>query len=321
MHDNRIFGFEHRSENVTLDRDEIRAELLTLLTVPKYRILSSLYFVFRLLDNTALLAVVVLSIINGSFTQPTAASLLLFGVVGVELFYDVLLQVSQLWIMRRLNLWFGIVLFGAYFAIAGWEHAEYDEEFPDKDYHAVIYILVARLGLFLIEESLDYAIDVELDHDLRDFSDSSTQDRADGSIACLWCCCCWPCLSVGNQEAVAAYLDPNECRGQIGNEATFKYVGSFSAWWSYSVYTRANFSSYPECFPCLGSRKGGGGPSRPAHTRRFLVCFLFIPVLLMAIPLLAVAILSGIVFLFAFAIQKCAGNTNYQKLKREVLRF
>lgn len=73
FNDNRIFGFR-RSQTSDETSSSLNEQnvILYLLTTPKYRAMSVMYLIFRLLDNSSFLLIIVLSIMNADLTIPTA---------------------------------------------------------------------------------------------------------------------------------------------------------------------------------------------------------------------------------------------------------
>ena len=158
MHDNRIYAFTGLGENA------VRDKILNMMTMPKYRILSSLFFVFRLLDHIGLASILVLSLYKGQLTQPTAAQIALFSTIGLELFYDVLVYTSKFWFLQRLHPYIGTALFVGYFIICSVKFGGFGA--LNEDQELVMWVLALRFGAFVFEEVLDIAIDMELHNDL-----------------------------------------------------------------------------------------------------------------------------------------------------------
>merc|ERR1712110_272766 len=76
----------------------------------------------------------------------------IYSAIGVELFYDVLLMTSKFWFLERLTPYIGLGLYGMYFTIMHFICSP-----------LYIWIVVAiRLGAFLLEETVDIAIDMEM---------------------------------------------------------------------------------------------------------------------------------------------------------------
>jgi len=170
LHDNRIFAFEKDFRSIDNDSDASSSSkeqnlILNLLTTPKFRAMSFMYIFFRLLDNISLLAIIVLSIIKGKLiTDPSPATLALLSTLGLELFYDVMLQTSKYWILERLSIYIGIVLYGVYGAII--KAKQINGDLKGDDLWTVVGILLIKLGSFLLEEFVDIAIDGQLHNEL-----------------------------------------------------------------------------------------------------------------------------------------------------------
>merc|ERR1712032_118133 len=145
------------------------AILLRFQTAPKYRLLNSMYFVFRLLDNVLLVTVVVLTIMNHRLTVPTFAQRAVFAAVGLELFYDVMLYTTKYWFLERLSLYVGLGLYVMYFVILMIISAPL----------YVWWVVGVRFITFVIEEGLDIAIDIEMHNDMIFICDKTVQDADD----------------------------------------------------------------------------------------------------------------------------------------------
>jgi len=147
--------------------------ILNLLTTPKYRAMSVMYIIFRLLDNISLLSIIVLSIIHNGLTTPTLANISLFSAIGLEIFYDVMLQVNKYWILERLSVYIGIILYVIYTGIVAWKN--FRGEYTPEDLQLVAIILSIRFCAFLFEEGVDIAIDGELHNDLTELNNKPKQ--------------------------------------------------------------------------------------------------------------------------------------------------
>jgi len=130
--------------------------LLDLLTVRKYRLLQALYLFFRITDNVMFVVLILSSIFNFVLSPQDWNFVTVFAVVGVELFYDILSFTTKIWIINRLGVYIGFILYIFYFI--------------------ALYLLVVKwwvwvlLGLrfivYLLESGVDYALDVEIHNDL-----------------------------------------------------------------------------------------------------------------------------------------------------------
>lgn len=171
LHDNRLFRFSLDEEQVVYRGHDPEATqppkpspddlaqniLLRFQTSPKYRILNAFFLSFRLTDNLMLLAVIVLTVLNnGRITTPSPSQMSVFSAVGVELFYDVLLTTSKFWFLERLSPYIGLGLYVMYFSLCAVLQAQL----------FVWIVLIIRLAAFILEESVDIAIDIEMHNDL-----------------------------------------------------------------------------------------------------------------------------------------------------------
>jgi hypothetical protein len=181
LHDNRIFAFkrEQVSDDASSSSSSSNEQnvLLNLLTTPKYRAMSVIYIIFRLLDNIFFLSIIVLSIIYGGLTTPTAANLALFSTIGLEVFYDVMMQTNKYWILERLSIYIGIVLYGAYAVIVARKNSH--GEYTPGDLLTVIVVLITRFVAFIFEECVDIAIDGELHNDLLKLQKQKSKEKSD----------------------------------------------------------------------------------------------------------------------------------------------
>jgi hypothetical protein len=147
------------SENANCSQEQDL--ILRILTTPKFRLYQTMYVVFRILDNTALLAIIVLSIMNGTLEeayQGWGGQIVLVCAVGIEIFYDVMLNTNKFWALQRLSFWIGVLLFMVYFVVVlTMKHTgKYDN--PEV-YMLVLGILSFRFAAYLLEEAVDVAID------------------------------------------------------------------------------------------------------------------------------------------------------------------
>ena len=171
LHDNRIFVFKCSEENnatagtaVELQTSSgIQNIVLNILASAKIRSVSMLYIVFRLLDNTALIVIIVLSLLNGILSFPSGSDYALITAIGVEGFYDVMVNLNKYWILQRLSFNIGIALFVVYFSIVYRKHVTGEIEYSDSV--LIFWVLVARLVAFILEEMIDVGVDF-LVHDM-----------------------------------------------------------------------------------------------------------------------------------------------------------
>mmetsp|Transcript_125992 Transcript_125992/g.251465 ORF Transcript_125992/g.251465 Transcript_125992/m.251465 type:complete len:209 (-) Transcript_125992:176-802(-) len=136
-----------------------------------------------------------------------------YSAIGVELFYDVLLFTSKFWFLERLSPYIGFGLYLMYFTIV------YILQSPSY----VWWVLLVRLAAFVIEESVDIAIDLEMHNDL------------------ILICDNWP-----TSEEVLAYTDVRR------SLLDFPYwprpgffIGSGSAWLPKSAFSADSYHRQP----------------------------------------------------------------------------
>jgi len=164
LHGNRIYCFERTEHQYELYTSVEQNIFLNLLTTPKYRSMSAMYMIFRLLDNLFLLTIIVLSIINGALTLPSATDLALISAIGLELIYHIIFQTSKYWFLERLSFYIGIVSYMIYISLVLWKYNT--GEFIYEDFSLVIMVIAARFIAFILEVCVDIAIDAELHNDL-----------------------------------------------------------------------------------------------------------------------------------------------------------
>jgi len=116
-----------------------------------------IYFVFRLFDNSALVAIIVISLYNGILSSPTAADLALITAVGIESFYDIMINVNKYWVLHRLSFYIGIVLYVIYFSIVSYQF--HHDEISSHQFNVIMGVLAFRLAAFLLEELTDIGIE------------------------------------------------------------------------------------------------------------------------------------------------------------------
>jgi hypothetical protein len=244
FHDNRIFAFEKKqaSDDASSSSSEQNV-LLDLLTTPKYRAMSAMYIIFRLLDNISLLLIFVLSIMNNGFTIPTSAEWALFSAIGLEVFYDVMLYTHKYWTLQRLSIHIGIVLYCVYAVIVAWKHSNGD--YTPNELHTVIVVLSIRFFTFIIEECVDIAIDGELHNDLLKLQNRKDQETKDQETREHQETREDPERNVEQNEIdTSSLLSRSKFKSYMDVSNAVKmpqdvdYKGSFFAWGSKSVFTR-----------------------------------------------------------------------------------
>lgn len=281
LHDNRIYGFRHRNDSSVEEQQDL---ILSLLTTAKFRIMGFLYSGYHLLDNTLFLLIIILSALNNGFTLPTHHEMALFGAIGLEGFYDVMLYTHRYWVLQRLSIYIGAVLYFAYFLIVGLMSA-YGITSETQHEMIVWCVLGTRFGAFILEELVDIAIDLELHNDLVKLNRERLQrlvperlnpdDNADGGndIEMI--------IENPAPRGWTKYLDVSNSV-LMPNEV--EYLGSFFAWGQKSVFNRNVWKR---------------DPFMPVST--ILLCFLpTIPAVLVFIPILILCMTAGIVILILF---------------------
>jgi len=231
--------------------------ILNLLTTPKYRAMSAMYIIFRLMDNISLLSIIVLSIIHGALTTPTAANLALFSAIGLEVFYDVMLQTNKYWILERLSIYIGLVLYFIYGGIVWWKNFQGDYSLDDL--RVVLAVLGIRFIAFILEECVDIAIDGELHNDLLDLEkQKNEQNLASQQVNENTKPSKIDEVDISEKNKKREYIELEDVESQQ-NHNTFqtirsylnvchpvkipenvKYKGSLFAWSPYSVFTDPN---------------------------------------------------------------------------------
>jgi len=135
------------------------------LTTAKFRMMGFLYSGYHLVDNTLFLLIIIMSIINNGFKMPSHHEIALFAAIGVEGFYDIMLYTHRYWILQRLSIYIGIVLYTIYFVIVGMISAGVVTN-PEVPIEVVWYVLGVRCSAFVLEELVDIMIDIQLHNDL-----------------------------------------------------------------------------------------------------------------------------------------------------------
>jgi hypothetical protein len=252
LHDNRIYVFERTdaailggSESSTTATPE-QTVILNLLTTPFFRFLSIIYIVFRIFDNTALIAVIVISVYQNRLSMPSNSSLALMATIGLEIFYDVMLNVNKYWALQRLSFLIGIVLFVAYFIILLIKVCTH--EIGQDEFKPVLAIVSARLVAFLFEELVDVAIDCCLHNALHDLASGTAPEKdielgnsTTSSRGCLkilksiFCRCCSAKTDAERKELLEHAGTTLKCMS-CSLPAGSTYKGSFFAWGTNSVY-------------------------------------------------------------------------------------
>ena len=246
LHDNRIYAFYSRAEAIVADKSSSSSSspeqniLLNMLTTPYFRALSMIYILFRIFDNTALVVIVVISIIENKLAIPSSSTIALFGTVGLELFYDVMLNVNKYWPLQRLSFFIGLVLYFMYFTIVLTKHAT--GELSNRELHITAIVLAVRFVTFLFEEMVDVAIDcclhnalnsiqkIQFDPEVKPTAQTrelSTLPQQQTDVITT------PFIGVGQ---VLVSLGEKLRLLEVTLPAGIEYKGSFFAWGTTSVY-------------------------------------------------------------------------------------
>jgi len=305
LHDNRIFAF--RNGDGTDSAAAEQTLILSLLTTAKFRVMGFLYSGYHLVDNTLFLLIIVMSIVNNGFRIPEHYDMALFAAIGVEGFYDVMLYTHRYWILQRLSIYIGLVLYVAYFVIVGlitcgkpcgWV--------VDPDHHisiTVVWIALGiRFGAFILEELVDITIDIQLHNDLLKLQHERNERRAGN-----------PGIGAGSEDdggeppgengagndreelvvenqrrepcwsRVRRYLNVSKA---VGMPEGVEYIGSVFAWGQKSVFDKNVWKR-----------------TQFSQLVSFSLCFLpTIPAILVFIPLFLLCCTAGLIILLIVSI-------------------
>jgi len=298
LHDNRVFIFIDRdvedgeegtegkylfesqpsTRGKTGDKnteDNIEQLLLDLLTTSKYRVMQLLYLIFRITDNVMFLSLIISGVyryilghgIDQTQQEQEKAVVLVFSVVGVEVFYDVMSWTTKIWIVNRLGFYIGIMLYCCYaiaFAFV-----------PNVD--AVVWMLLGiRFGAYLLESFVDYAMDLEMHNDLVKMRDGEPQG------GCRWCQLCITCDSCKCLRVEKGTFLHNKDYAGIPS----LYVGSICSWTARSAFSTPTSDL----------------PNEPFTQWRFLLwglaCLLLVPLFPVIVVSLIFALPLTLFFLF-----------------------
>eukprot|EP01084_Bolivina_argentea_P255239 429237_1 len=173
MHETRIFYFEYSGDKNQIDSqpkydrkygeasDHLVKVMISILTTRKYRLLQSFYTLSRVLDYVMLASLILLLLLDNdydNFSHIIEKYWLIFMVIGLEIFYDVLEFIVKIWILNRLSIYIGVVLYILYF-FALFVYEKYTST-------TVTVLFGLRFLAFVLEEATDYCIDLELEYDL-----------------------------------------------------------------------------------------------------------------------------------------------------------
>lgn len=160
----RIFYFSRSS--LADDAEYARAVehmtklILGMFTTRKYRVLTSLYLLWRILDYAMLVALVATLFFNDDkatdFASVMSDNQWIFAVVALEVFYDVLEFIVKIWIVNRLSIYIAISLYALY----GLAFYRYELLYLDEDNALVLILFGLRFVAFVFEELIDFCIDL-----------------------------------------------------------------------------------------------------------------------------------------------------------------
>jgi len=119
-------------------------------------------------------------------------------------FYKVIDQVNKYWILQKLSVYIGVLLFVVYGWIIYFKNANGD--YKPYDLYLVCTVISFRFIAFILEEFVDIAIDGELDHDLSKLQSQKVNDNSNSPCSCncnsndtnsrTQSCCNYCCCSV-----------------------------------------------------------------------------------------------------------------------------
>jgi len=166
LHDNRIFHLKKESGSPDINSQPSKLSvseaidcLNNLVTTAKYRAIYALYCLFRVIDYAVLIYFIYLLVTAGVKME----RIVLYIVVALEIFYDVMESLTKLWPMERVKLFIAVAFYGLYF----WQFLSLFR--PIEDYTQNWYLLTIRFIAFLLELGLDIALDTEIHNDIIGF--------------------------------------------------------------------------------------------------------------------------------------------------------
>ena len=139
--------------------------VLSMLTVRKYRLLTSFYLLWTIVNQLMLVMLFGLIFYSGDPSNPKFMTIIsshiwIFVVLGIEILYDVLEYTVKIWILNRVSIWIVAVICILY-AVAFQVHGVLDNT-------EVQVLFVLRLISIFFSYVIDYCIDLELETDLRE---------------------------------------------------------------------------------------------------------------------------------------------------------
>ena len=173
IHDTRIYYFQSNDMDLLdngekLDQviDEITDTLLHLLTTTKYRILNAFYVLFGMIDQLSLWSLVSMTFYNshnGStlFQDVIETYWMVWLVLLIELLYTLMEYTVKIWILNRISVYIGIVLFILYASAFAYH------DIWDASGGWVEALFCLRAFAFIMEISVDFSLDLEVAVDLQ----------------------------------------------------------------------------------------------------------------------------------------------------------
>lgn len=171
LHETRVYLFWYGAEGGAEDglfsaeaeyeaaEEQLRSWFLDTLTLRKYRLLTSVYLTFRLLDAWILVAILLTAFFastDGGVSQLFRDNWMVLTIVFCEKLTGMLEDSGELWFLARMRLWITIMFYGAYGSIIFLCGHSNDAE----------VLIVARAAVFVMETLADIVIDFALREDL-----------------------------------------------------------------------------------------------------------------------------------------------------------
>ena len=165
MHETRIFYFKACDfiNDYNLESNNLISIIINVFTTRKYRLLWSLYLLTKYLNKSILFALI-LSLFFGEMTDNDNIFDLLnqywpiYTVVGIEISLNILNDMVKIWIINRLSIYIEIILYIMY---------SYSYIYCNVWNNVTIILISIRFSVFIVEELIDYSIDLELHYDLQ----------------------------------------------------------------------------------------------------------------------------------------------------------
>eukprot|EP00026_Physarum_polycephalum_P011729 Phypoly_transcript_11970.p1 GENE.Phypoly_transcript_11970~~Phypoly_transcript_11970.p1 ORF type:complete len:354 (+),score=15.03 Phypoly_transcript_11970:73-1134(+) len=175
LHDNRIFSFkkdfiDDLSKAVESTSSPEQNIILNMLTTPKYRAMSAMYMLFHILDSVLFLSIIVLCLFTDRTLSPNLGrvSICIYIAIGMEIFYDMMLNINRYWLLQRLSIHIGLTLYAIYATLVFTAISLVDKNDTKQleNLNIIKDILLVRFISFVMEECVDVAIDFSLHNDL-----------------------------------------------------------------------------------------------------------------------------------------------------------